>query len=503
MGGTSLLVLRSDLPTQPPPEEDGPSSRRQRTVSSGDLAIEASARESRLFGQPIEGLDAGKVLGGKYQLKRSLGSGGMGSVWLAHNTALDIPVAIKVVKPGGRQDGATERVLQEARAAARIDHPAIVRVTDFGSTELGHPFLVMEALNGEDLGARIEREGKANPIEAVRTLLPIAHALAAAHEKGIVHRDLKPDNIFLAKLEHDALQPKLIDFGIAKIEMAASDRITAQGVVMGSSGYLSPEQAAGADVDARSDIWSFSVVLYELLAGELPFREPNQLALLRAIIQKEPTSLLDNGTVDAGLWSVLAKGLAKEPDQRWESIRAMGAALAEWLVANGVSEDICSGSLDSIWLRRRGSYPESAPAMTGPISTSQTALLQVDAEARISTVPAQPARAGLSLPLALALLGVGAVGIGAAVYFTRAEPVPPSATSAQSSPPLAVGSHDARLAAPTVTPEPSASAASSTTVPATKSAVPSQRALTPKAAVPTALPKPTQSAAPTLKRPTF
>ena len=501
-------MLRSDLPTQPPPEEDGPSSRRQRTVSSGDLALEPGARESRLFGQPIEGLDAGKVLGGKYQLKRSLGSGGMGSVWLAHNTALDIPVAIKVVKPGGRQDGATERVLQEARAAARIDHPAIVRVTDFGSTELGHPFLVMEALNGEDLGARIEREGKATPIDAVRTLLPIAHALAAAHEKGIVHRDLKPDNIFLAKLEHDALQPKLIDFGIAKIEMVASDRITGQGVVMGSPGYLSPEQAAGADVDARSDIWSFSVVLYELLAGELPFREPNQLALLRAIIQKEPNSLLDNGTVDAGLWSVLAKGLAKEPDQRWESIRAMGAALAEWLVANGVSEDICSGSLDSIWLRKRGSYLESALAMTGPISTSQTAtsqtaVLQVDAEASRSTVPAQPGRSGLSLPLALGLLGIGAVGIGVGVYFTRAEPVPPSATTTQSSPPSAVGSHDARLAAPTVTPELSGTAASSTTAPATKSAVPSQRVLTPKAPVPTALPKPTQSAAPTLKRPTF
>lgn len=465
--------------------------------------MEPSGRQSRLFGQPIEELDAGQVLGGKYKLKRCLGSGGMGSVWLAHNTALDIKVAIKVVRPGGRQDVATERVLQEARAAARIDHPAIVRVTDFGSTDLGHPFLVMEALNGEDLGARIEREGKLPPTEAVRLLLPIAHALAAAHEKKIVHRDLKPDNIFLAKLEHDGVQPKLIDFGIAKIEMADSDRITGQGVVMGSPGYLSPEQAAGADVDARSDIWSFSVVLYELLAGDLPFREPNQLALLRAIIQKAPTSLLDNGTVDAGLWQILEKGLEKEPDKRWESIRTMGVALAEWLMANGVTEDICSASLDSVWLRRRGSHPETAQAMTGLIAP--IAVPPSEAEVDEPRPSALPAPTPSKLPYAVALLAVGAVGIGAAVYLNRADP-PQVATAPTSELPSASGASHTGLSTPSVTPEPAASVTASTRPVSAKSAEPSQstqRAPLPKAAPSAALPKPSPSTAPTLKRPTF
>ena len=162
----------------------------------------------------------GDVVAGKYQLGRHLGEGGMGDVWLAHNETLDIDVALKLIRGELATAEMAERLLHEARAAARLGHPAIVRVNDFGKTDRGDPFIVMELLQGEDLGAALSSRGRLNAVTAVRTLLPIAHALMVAHNKGIVHRDLKPENVFLAKSDDGKLQPKLVDFGVAKLERA-------------------------------------------------------------------------------------------------------------------------------------------------------------------------------------------------------------------------------------------------------------------------------------------
>ncbi|MFO0550981.1 MAG: protein kinase [Polyangiaceae bacterium] len=308
---------------------------------------------------------AGEVLSGKYRLVRPLGEGGMGSVWVARHDDLDIEVAVKIIRPDVQSVSAqklSQRMLQEARAAARLGHPAIVRITDVGVTPHGDAFCVMELLEGQDIGHFLEQRGRLNTQKAVQLLMPIAQALALAHEKGIVHRDLKPENIFLAKVDEHTIQPKLIDFGVAKIEATHVDeRITQGGTLLGSPAYMSPEQARGEDVDARGDIWAFSVVLYEMITGEMPFEGKNYHALIRNIIEASPTPITERGVGDPELWQIIERGLAKQPASRWASFRQLGAALARWLLGRGVAEDICGASLERSWLRAASLTSENAP----------------------------------------------------------------------------------------------------------------------------------------------
>ena len=159
----------------------------------------------------------GYVILGKYELELILGEGGMGAVWRARNTSLDSPVAIKLIRTGLNRETLGTRLLQEARAAAKLGHPAIVRVFDVGHTEHGDPFIVMELLHGESFGSLLLATNRMPATRAVQLLLPIADALSAAHGKRIVHRDLKPDNVFISNNEGQ-IQPKLVDFGIAKLE---------------------------------------------------------------------------------------------------------------------------------------------------------------------------------------------------------------------------------------------------------------------------------------------
>lgn len=303
---------------------------------------------------------AGELIAGKYLLLEKLGEGGMGAVWRAHNNALAIDVAIKLLHaeeldaPDGPLLG--DRLLQEARAAASLGHPAIARVFDFGTSERGDPYIVMELLKGEDLAGALARRGRISASKAVSTLMPIAHALAAAHSKGIVHRDLKPENIFLARSEDGRVQPKLVDFGIAKVERSKSHRLTQTGTMLGSPIYMSPEQARGDDVDHLADVWSLCVVLYEMITGRPPFEGKNYNALLYAILADEPPPITSLAAGDEELWAVLKRGFEKVPGKRWPSIRELGVELAKWLMARGVREDISGASLAVQWLR---------PAMTG------------------------------------------------------------------------------------------------------------------------------------------
>ena len=294
----------------------------------------------------------GEIIDNKYRLEQPLGEGGMGTVWTAHNVVLDVGVAIKLIGLEGAANSQqlSERLLQEARAAARLGHPAIVRVFDFGVTRHGDPFVVMELLRGETLADLLNRDSRLPAIRGVQTLLPIADALSAAHAKGIVHRDVKPENIILARDEAERAQPKLLDFGIASFT-ETNRKLTLAGAVLGTPDYMSPEQAGGeARVDFRTDVWSFCVVLYELLTGTLPFDGPNYNALLRAIIRSEPVPITDHAAGDQQLWTIIARGLHKDPTQRWESMRVLGEALALWLYERGVREDICAASLKTAWL---------------------------------------------------------------------------------------------------------------------------------------------------------
>jgi serine/threonine-protein kinase len=312
----------------------------------------SSRRPERIeFGLP---LSVGSLLDGRYRILDVLGAGGMGTLLLGRNEALDVEVAIKVLRPDTPEDcdvAASHRLVQEARAAARLGHPAIVRVFDFGVTEQGNAFLVMERLDGTDLGTELEARGSVPPVKAVRCLLPVAHGLAAAHDKGIVHRDVKPENIFLARTDAGRVQPKLIDFGVAKIEpRSAEEQVAAVGGLVGSPGYMAPEQALGQDSSPHADVWSLCVVLYEMVTGRPPFEGDSYNALMRAILEREPVPLDHHLPEEAALSAIVARGLAKAPLDRWPSMRALGEALASWLLERGVTEDLSGQAVDTTWL---------------------------------------------------------------------------------------------------------------------------------------------------------
>jgi serine/threonine-protein kinase len=256
-------------------------------------------------------------------------------------------------------------MLEEARTAARIGHAAIVRTLDFGLTRLGDPFLVMELLHGEDLADLLARERRLPALAAVSTLLPIAHGLATAHEGGIIHRDVKPENIFLAATDLGT-QPKLLDFGIARFT-DRMQRLTLEGVVLGTPDYISPEQARGEKVTPAADLWSYCVVLYELVTGRCPFQGESYYELLRAIVEQAPAPLVAHGVNEPELWRLLARGLSKRPSDRYPTLRELGQALAEWAIARGLQEDVTGTSLRRTWLRdAEGSVPDRLPVGVEP-----------------------------------------------------------------------------------------------------------------------------------------
>ena len=265
---------------------------------------------------------------GPYQIVSLLGEGGMGAVYRARDTRLGRDVAVKVLTNVAFSD--RERLLrfeQEARATGMLNHPNLLTVYDVGRDANGNPFLVTELLEGETLSSRLQR-GPLSPRKAVDAALQMAQGLAAAHEKGIVHRDLKPDNIFLTR---DG-RLKILDFGIAKLtsragadgptfEMAATE----PGMVMGTVGYMSPEQVRGEAVDHRSDIFSLGTIFFEMLTGQRAFKRNSAVETLSAILKEDPPDLTELlPTAPPALERVLRRCLDKEREQRFDSARDLG-----------------------------------------------------------------------------------------------------------------------------------------------------------------------------------
>jgi serine/threonine-protein kinase len=372
--------------------------------------------------------EEGQVLGGKYRLERLLAQGGMGSVWRATNTSLDVEVAVKVIAAADDRAWLRARFLQEAHAAARLRHPAIVRVFDVDQTPLGDPFIVMELLEGETLAKRLTP--RLEPVEAVRFLLPIADALRVAHEGGVIHRDVKPENVFLATDGGGHLQPKLLDFGIVKLERAiGKERLTGRGEFVGTPEYMSPEQARGRDdLDETTDVWSLCVVLYEAVTGRLPFKMgENYRALLRSIVEDPPAPMLELEDDDRELAGIIERGLAKEPKARWLSMHELGTALAVWLLGRGVGEDAAGSSIEVRWLDRRKSMP--SPQDVAPAASGSTSVVGV-----VAKLPASHDRSRLVLGGALVAL---AAALSLLWTFTRPrlQPEPVRAASAPTSAP--------------------------------------------------------------------
>ena len=293
----------------------------------------------------VGGYASGQVLTERYELTRAIGRGGTAVVWVARDSVLDIDVAVKIVLPCTQDISGTmkHRTIQEARLSAQLTEPAVCRVLDFGLTPRGDPFVVSELLSGETLDDLLMREGPRPDVDSVRLLLPILDALEAAHQKGIVHRDVKPANVFLAR-SGGRVQPKLLDFGIAR-SLTETSRTTSTGTICGTPCYMSPEQARGCnDVDARSDLWSFCVVMYELITGTAPFLGDNYNATLFSIANDTAPSLASSGC-EVHLARIVERGLEKEREARFQSATELANALARWLADQGVESDVCGLSL--------------------------------------------------------------------------------------------------------------------------------------------------------------
>lgn len=275
-------------------------------------------------------LSSGQVLDGKYVIERVLGEGGMGVVFAARHAVLGTEVAIKVLHPEGRDAETVARFHREARAAVRLTSPHAARVHDVAQLPDGTPYMVMELLRGRDLADVIAQDGPLHPARAIEYVAQALSALGEAHAAGLVHRDLKPANIFLAEQPSGPPIVKVLDFGIARDFHDRDDsRLTRTRAVIGSPSYMSPEQMREArGADARSDIWSIGICLYELVTGTLPFEAASLPDLMVAVLHSRPRAPeLLNAAVPYGLSDVIYRCLEKEPAARFGSVAELRTAL--------------------------------------------------------------------------------------------------------------------------------------------------------------------------------
>ncbi|WP_432118462.1 serine/threonine-protein kinase [Streptomyces sp. bgisy032] len=278
-----------------------------------------SGRPSELIGQQVAG----------YRIEQEIGRGGMAVVYKARDLRLDRTVALKLLAPElARNDTFRRRFTHESRAAAAIDHPHIVPVFEAGETD-GVLYIAMRYVAGSDLRHVLDREGPMSPATAVRVAAQVASALDAAHDHGLVHRDVKPGNILVSS-GTDSDHPEhvyLTDFGLTKKSLSLTG-FTTVGQFVGTLDYVAPEQISGKPVDARCDVYGFGCVVYEALAGHPPFVRDDDMALLWAHQYDDPPPLTESRPdIPAAADAVLAKALAKNPDDRYPSCLAFVAAL--------------------------------------------------------------------------------------------------------------------------------------------------------------------------------
>ena len=299
---------------------------------------------------------------GHYSVEKQIGSGGMGEVYLAEDARLGRKVALKMLDPGLTGDApARARFLREARLASALDHPNICTIHEVGETQ-GRPFIAMQYVEGETLRPLIG--GRPLPLDSLLSIaLQVAHALAAAHERGVIHRDIKAGNIIVTP----GGQAKVLDFGLAKLVERAEGQdethLTMTGQVMGTPASMSPEQARGEPADQRSDIFSFGCVLYEMATGQIPFKGKTRAEVIGALLHKPHTPAAElNGEMPARLSAVIDRALAKEPAGRYQSAREMLADLRRVVAEAGGLDHLFSsaemprGVVPLVPPRRRGVF---------------------------------------------------------------------------------------------------------------------------------------------------
>ncbi|HEY1458216.1 MAG TPA: protein kinase, partial [Solirubrobacteraceae bacterium] len=285
----------------------------------------------------------GTLLGGRYRLEERIGAGGMSTVYRAFDTVLERSVAIKLMHRESASDSdQLERFRREARAVAQLSHPHIVTVIDAGDQE-GTPYIVLEYVEGETLKARIRRDGPMDIPQAIAYTIEIARALGAAHERHIVHRDVKPQNVLLS-VEGQA---KITDFGIART--LTEEGLTLDGRVLGTTDYVSPEQALGQAVTGQSDIYSLGVVLYEMLTGEVPFTAETPVAVAMKQVREEiPDVQVFRPEVSAATAAVVERATAKDPAQRYPDVPSMVGDLEDVLAIETARTGHAAGEVTSV-----------------------------------------------------------------------------------------------------------------------------------------------------------
>src|SRR5689334_2704899 len=372
----------------------------------------------------------GTSLAGKYRIDARLNEGGMGTVYRGCHVLMDKTVAIKVLRPSlAADEKIVARFSREARAASRISHPNALSVTDFGEDESGHVFIVMEYLSGKTLKHVIREEGPLPLARVVDIARQLDDALHAAPPQGVIHRDLKSDNIMLVDTmtgDH----AKVLDFGIAKInepEGPTDTGLTAPNLVIGTPQYMSPEQCSqDSEIDARSDIYSFGVILYEMLVGHVPFAgDSPTIVMMKHLQEPVPSVLEERPDLPPAVGRVVARAMAKLPTNRYQTVNDL---LEDLTIAAGMSV-----------LQLNGATPTKAPLVDDPdeITVVRPRIERKPGLQRsplnVPIVPPPPASTGLNpfkilIPSAIALLVVFAV-----IYaFTRNSTPPTNANTNQS-----------------------------------------------------------------------
>lgn len=375
--------------------------------------------ESRPDVAPEDLPKVGDILVDKYEVLGVLGAGGMGAVLEAKHVSLGHRVALKVLLPKAREDSeVAKRFQREARAAARLSGPHVTRILDVEELPDGRPFIVMEKLTGRDLADELLERGRMPYREIADILIEACSGIAEAHACGIIHRDLKPSNLFLSEAADGTRTVKLMDFGISKVTDDTGQALTQTHSTFGTPLYMSPEQVRSSkEVDARADVWSMGVILYELVTGKLPFEGANSVATIAAILETKPARPREiNQDVPEDIERVIMKALAKDPDDRYATIKDLARALRPYgskkkagvstapppppvSVRGNDSDPAESGKLSLAQTVRAPSTGQAPKPQPKPLVVISAALLTAVAGSAIvyavfvkdSTVPAAPA----------------------------------------------------------------------------------------------------------------
>jgi serine/threonine-protein kinase len=365
-------------------------------------------------------LRVGETIAGKYRVERVLGEGGLGVVVRAQHLELQTRVAIKTLVD--RDEEAIERFMREARAAVRLKGEHVAKILDVGTLKSGTPFMVMELLDGEDLGCLLDRGPLAAP-DAIALVLQACEGLAEAHALGIVHRDVKPRNLFLTRRPDGSQLIKVLDFGIAKLfSPEQKDKaLTATTAVLGSPPYMSPEQVrATRNTDVRTDIWSLGVTLYELLTQRLPFDGPTPLDIVAKILKDPPTPIREQASeVPEAVASILEKCLEKDAAGRFPNVHDLAVALEPYArpTARGSAERVREVLFAPQPVTLLDSRPPPARDTMSKVSTSNT----TQTASTFGSV-----RDGGARFARLGIAGVAALGIATAVGWSAIRAAQPT-----------------------------------------------------------------------------